>query len=57
MYTSYMLWSVKARFRSHGSSCEVCGRQNATGGGFPPSSLVFPCQYFSTSAPHSFSFQ
>ena len=32
----------------------ICGGQSGTGPGFSLSVLIFPCQYYSTSAPHPF---
>ena len=32
----------------------ICGGQSGTGPGFSLSVLIFPCHYYSTSAPHPF---
>jgi hypothetical protein len=38
----------------HASPCGICGGQTGTRTGSSPSTSVFPCQYHSTIAPHSF---
>jgi hypothetical protein len=42
---SRRLLIVEAQVRSRPNPCGICGLQSGTGTGFPPSSLVFPCQY------------
>jgi hypothetical protein len=34
------------------SPCGICAGQTGTGPGFALSVLIFPCQYYSTNAPH-----
>ena len=36
------------------SPCGICGGQSGTGPGFSLSVLIFPCQCYSTNAPHPF---
>jgi hypothetical protein len=43
---------VKVWFQAF--ECGICGGQSDTWTGFSLSTSVFPCQYHSTSAPHSF---
>jgi hypothetical protein len=49
-------WPLIAEAREHArvNPYEICGGQSGTGTGFSQSSSVFPCQYHSTIAPHSF---
>ena len=44
--------TAEAQDRSQVSLCEICG-QSDTATGFSSGCPVFPCQYHSTTAPHS----
>jgi len=46
--------NMKARVRSQASPCEIYCGLRGTRTGFPPSTSVFSCQYYTTSAPYSF---
>jgi hypothetical protein len=43
--------TAAARLRSRVNPRGICGGQSGTGTDFSPSSLVFPCQFYSTGAP------
>jgi hypothetical protein len=43
--------TAEARVRSQVNPCGIYGGQSGTGTGFSPSTLVFPCQFYSTGAP------
>jgi hypothetical protein len=51
---SHCRLTIKTLIQSQTSSCGICGGQNCIGTGVSISTLVFPCQYHSTSAPYSF---
>jgi hypothetical protein len=46
---------AETRFRFEANSCEICAGHSGILTCFPPSTLVFPCQYYVyfTNAPHS----
>jgi hypothetical protein len=50
---THPLLITEAQFRSHGTSCEVCGVQNVTRTDYSPSTSLFRCQYHSTIALYS----
>jgi hypothetical protein len=45
--------TAEGRVRALVIPCGICGEQGGIGTGFPPSSLVFSCQYLSTVALHT----
>ena len=45
--------TAESRVRSQASQYGVYGGRSCTGTGFPPSTSVFFCQYYSSSAPYS----
>jgi hypothetical protein len=46
--------TTKAWVRAQISSCEICGGQFGTGTCLSPGYSVFPCQYHSTIASHTY---
>lgn len=45
--------TAEVRVRSQAGPCDTYRGHRDTGTDFSPSTSVFPCQYYSTSAPHS----
>jgi len=50
---SRRLFTLKIRLRFQVSPREICGRRTGTGPGFSPITVIFSCQYHSTSIPYS----
>ena len=44
--------TAEAWVHSQASLCGICGGQSGIGTGFSPNTVVFPCQYRSTSTPY-----
>jgi hypothetical protein len=50
----FSLHSLCGSSRTQDGPCNICDARSGTATGVSPSTSVFPCQYHSTIAPHSF---